>query len=161
MREKKSTEFAPLDEKDRRILRSLQEDGRMSHLALAEKVNLSATPCVRRVRRLEEEGFIRQYVAAVDPRAAGFNVCVIVMMKLSAKTRQAAEKFTAAIAKVKAVSECHSLSGRYDYLCKVYARDVAEFESLVMSDLSQLPGLMDMESFFILSSPVDARGVPV
>ena len=99
--------------------------------------------------------------AAVDPRAAGFNVCVIVMMKLSAKTRQAAEKFTAAIAKVKAVSECHSLSGRYDYLCKVYARDVAEFESLVMSDLSQLPGLMDMESFFILSSPVDARGVPV
>lgn len=161
MRVKKPPQSIAADEKDRQILRAVQADGRISNLALAEKVSLSPTPCARRVRRLEEEGVIRQYAAVLDPPAAGFNVCVIVMMKISAKTRQAAEKFTAAIAKVKAVSECHSLSGRYDYLCKVHARDVAQFESLVMSELSQLPGLMDMESFFILSSPVEARGLPV
>lgn len=162
MKEKKRTPSAvATDEKDRQILRALQADGRVSNLALAEKVSLSPTPCVRRVRRLEEEGAIRRYAAVLDPPAVGYGVCVIVMMKISAKTRQAAEKFTAAIAKVKAVSECHSLSGRYDYLCKVHARDVAEFESLVMTDLSQLPALIDMESFFILSSPVEARGLPV
>lgn len=150
-----------LDGKDRQILRILQEDGRISNLALAERVNLSPTPCAARVRRLEQAGLIRQYKAAIDAKAAGFKVCVLVMVKLSSKTRQTAEKFSAAISRVRAVVECHSISGRYDYLCKVYARDVEEFEALVMSELSQLPGMMDMESFFVLSSPVDAHGVEI
>ncbi|MEL7029578.1 MAG: Lrp/AsnC family transcriptional regulator [Pseudomonadota bacterium] len=150
-----------MDEIDHKILRALQRDGRMTNLKLAEEVNLSPTPCLKRVRKLEEAGVIRRYVAVVDPQAAGKHVCVLIMMKIAANTRDAADSFAAAIGRIEAVTECHTVSGRYDYLCKVYARDVAEYETLVKTELSGLPGLVDMETLFVLSTPVDPRGLPI
>jgi len=146
-----------MDNIDRQILRTLQQNGRITNLKLAESVNLSPTPCLKRVRNLEASGVIRGYVAVVDPHAAEKQVCVLIMMKIAHNTREAADQFTTAIARIAAVTECHTVSEG----CKVYARDVTEYETLVKTELSRLPGLVDMETLFVLSTPVEPRGLPI
>ncbi|MEX1147663.1 MAG: Lrp/AsnC family transcriptional regulator [Sphingomonadales bacterium] len=148
-----------MDRTDRQILHILQQDGRSTNLALAERVNLSPTPCLKRVRRLEDSGVIRGYAAQVDAQAAGMQVCAMVLIKISANTREAADGFAEAIARIDAVTECHTVAGRYDYLCKLYARDVAEFERILRDQLSRLPALADIETLFVLSTLIDPRGL--
>lgn len=148
-----------MDKVDRRILRILQDDGRITNLKLAEMVNLSPTPCLKRVRRLEESGLIRGYSAQVNAQAAGMQVCAMVLIKIAANTREAADQFAEAIARIDAVTECHTVAGRYDYVCKLYARDVAEFERILRDQLSRLPALADMETLFVLSTLVEPRGL--
>ncbi len=130
----------------------------MTNLKLAEEVNLSPTPCLKRVRALEEKGVIDHYCAVLNPEKAGYGVNAMILMKISANTREAAMEFADAIAKISAVTECHTVAGRYDYICRVYARDMREHERVVQDELSRLPGLSSMETLFVLSTAVEFRG---
>ena len=112
-----------LDDTDLRILTALQKSGRMSNAELSEKVNLSASACHRRVRRLEDEGFIRDYVALVDPRKVGRPTTVFVEITLSGQADELLEAFEREVALIPDVLECHLMAGKFDYLLKVVARD--------------------------------------
>src|SRR3546814_4669252 len=112
-----------LDRIDRRILQELQEDGRITSLELAERIGLSATPCARRWRRLEEEGYVCGYSAIVDPRLAGYTVNAYAFVRLSSNGWQAAEAFEKAVRNLPTVMECSVISGASDYVLRVVARD--------------------------------------
>ena len=150
-----------MDDMDKRILRILQEDARITNLKLAEKVNLSPTPCLARVKRLENDGVIERYSAVIDPKTVDLAVCAMVLIKIGNKTREADEAFATAIKKIRTVTECYTLAGSYDYLCKVRARDIEEYDSIVRDELSRLPNLSGLETLFVLRTLIESRGLPV
>jgi len=139
-----------LDAMDRRILAELQQDGRISNQALAERVHLSPSACHRRVARLEDEGVIRGYVAMVDPVAAGRPTAVFVHVSLDRQSREAMDAFESAVAACPEVMECHLMSGASDYLLEVAARDLVDYERIHSDHLARLPGVARIQSSFAM-----------
>lgn len=152
-------EHKSLDSIDRKIVRVLQQEGRITNRELAERVNLTDTPCLKRVRQLEQNGIIGGYEARVDPRSLGLLISSWVMLRLSSTTREVGNQFQAAIRKIPAVTECYMTAGQKDYLARVYATDFRDYEKLLRDQLGSLPGISMMESLFILSDVVPRRGV--
>ncbi|MCC6776853.1 MAG: Lrp/AsnC family transcriptional regulator [Hyphomicrobiales bacterium] len=141
----------PLDATDVRILRCLQEDGRMTVQALAERVGLSPSPCLRRIRLLEEAGVIRRYVAVLDQNAVGLPVSVFVSVKLERQREEQLARFAKAVARWPEVLECYLMTGQRDYLMRVVVADIAAFERFIIDKLSKLDGVASIESSFALS----------
>jgi Lrp/AsnC family leucine-responsive transcriptional regulator len=139
-----------LDATDHRVLRALQADGRMTNQDLAQRVGLSPSACHRRVARLEAAGVIAGYAALVDPRALGRGTTVFVHVTLDRQTDEALAAFEAAVAASPDIVECHLMSGESDYLVKVAAADLPDFERIHRSDLSRLPGVARLQSSFTL-----------
>lgn len=150
-----------LDDTDLRILTALQKSGRMSNAELSEKVNLSASACHRRVRRLEDEGFIRDYVALVDPRKVGRPTTVFVEITLSGQADELLEAFEREVALIPDVLECHLMAGKFDYLLKVVARDGDDFARIHRKSLARLPGVAQMQSSFALRTVFKIMALPV
>lgn len=150
-----------LDDTDLRILTALQKSGRMSNAELSEKVNLSASACHRRVRRLEDEGFIRDYVALVDPRKVGRPTTVFVEITLSGQADELLEAFEREVALIPDVLECHLMAGKFDYLLKVVARDGDDFARIHRKSLARLPGVAQMQSSFALRTVFKTTALPV
>lgn len=150
-----------LDDTDRRILRVLQKSGRMSNSDLAEKVNLSASACHRRVQRLESEGFIRDYVALLNARKMGFPSTIFVEITLQAQADEVLEEFEAAIARVPEVLECHLMAGSADYILKVIAENTDDFARIHRQYLTRLPGVAQMQSSFALKTVFKTTAMPV
>jgi len=115
---------ASLTAVDRRILRILQDDGRITNAELAERVGLSPSPCLRRVRLLEEAGVIRRYVTLLDPDALGLGVAAFVEIRLGPKNTASAAAFETAIKKYTEIMECHIMTGEYDYLLRIVVPDI-------------------------------------
>lgn len=158
---RKETAETPLDALDRRILTLLQKEGRLTNADLAERINLSASACHRRVKRLEASGVIRDYVAMLDPRAVGRRATVFVEVTLTGQSEELLDAFESAVALVPDVLECHLMAGVADYLLKVLARDSDDFARIHRQHLTRLPGVREMHSSFALRTVFGATALPL
>ena len=144
-----------LDRTDKRILEILQKQGRISNTELAEKVNLSPTPCLKRVKKLESSGVIKEYKAVLNPEKIGYKISGLVLLRIGDTSRQAVVAFSEALKKISAITECHMTTGRTDYVARVYAKDFHDYESIVIDNLANLPNITSMETLFLFSNVVD------
>ena len=139
-----------LDSTDIQILRCLQEDARQTTKELAAKVNLSTTPVFERLKRLEREGYIRQYVAILDAEKLDLGFEVFCSVKLKQMTRDVARAFTRTIRKIPQVAECYNISGEYDYLLKIRARNMKEYNEFIIETLGTIDSIGSVQSSFVM-----------
>ncbi len=150
-----------LDKIDRQILRVLQREGRISNSELSERVNLSPTPCLRRVKRLEDAGVIHRYVAELDRRQLGLKVSAYVFVRLQRNSTVNAEQFERAIGSLIQVEECSVLSGEYDYLVKVVATDLEDYERFIKQQLAAIEEVDTINTTIILKQVMSRQPLPV
>lgn len=150
-----------LDAIDWRILRALQRDGRMANNRLAEAVSLSPSPCLTRVRSLEERGVIQSYVALLDPAAVGLGVNVFVQVTLERQVQPNLKAFERAVAERPEVMECYLMTGTADYLLRVVVANLQEFESFVTGFLARVPGIGNIQSSFALKQVKYQTALPL
>ena len=146
-----------LDAIDQRILRELRRDGRLSNLALAERVGLSPSATLRRVQELERRGVIRGFRAVLDPAQVGRGYVVYVAVGLSEHTKAAQKGFEAAMAAAPEVAECHNIAGAFEYLLRVEARDLAAYKTFHTEVLGTVPAVRSITSYIVMDSPKDER----
>jgi len=137
---------AELDAVDVRILTELQANARLTNVELASRVHLSPSPCLARVRALEEAGIISRYVTLLDPLILGLSVSVFIQIRLEKQVEQALELFQAAISKYPEVMECYLMTGDADYLIRVVVPDVQALERFIVDELSKIPGVANIRS---------------
>jgi len=152
---------ARLDGKDRLILHELQLDGRLSNTALAERVNLSESACLRRVKALEESGYMRGYVGLVDQSAAGYPDNVFVRITLHSQQQDDLAAFEAQAKQLPEVMECYLMSGDADYLLRVIVADARDYERVHSQFLTRLPGVDRVHSSFALRTVAKKTEVPI
>jgi Lrp/AsnC family leucine-responsive transcriptional regulator len=150
-----------LDPVDVKILRHLQSDGRMSLAELAQKVGLSPSPCLRRVRILEKAGVIARYVAVLDQRAVGLPVSVFISIKLEKQREELLDRFSKTIARWPEVLECYLMTGPRDYLLRVVVPDLPSYERFLKQKLTRLEGIASIESSFALEQVKYTNVLPV
>ncbi|NNG02788.1 MAG: Lrp/AsnC family transcriptional regulator [Inquilinus sp.] len=150
-----------LDRIDRRILRDLQNDGRMTNVELARRAGISAPPCLRRVRALEEAGFIRGYHADVNAEALGFGVTVFAQVGLSSQAETDLRKFEDLVATWPLVRECHMLAGETDFLLKVVAEDWDAYQKFLTTQLTAAPSVSHVKSALAIRTGKNLPGVPI
>lgn len=153
--------MSELDWIDIKILGVLQKQGRISNSDLAEKVNLSASACHRRVQRLDREGVIRDYVALLDPRKVDRRTTVFVEITLSGQSDEILDAFEKAVALIPNVLECHLMAGSADYILKVVAIDSDDFAQIHRQHLARLPGVAQMQSSFALRTVFKTTALPL
>lgn len=150
-----------IDDTDRRLLRLIQRDGRLTNAELSEAVALSPSACHRRVQRLESLGVIAGYVARLDPRAVGRMTTVFVEIGLSGQADELLDAFEKGVSQIPDVLECHLMAGSADYLLKVAARDAEDFARIHRQKLARLPGVARMQSSFSLKEVRNTTALPV
>ena len=149
-----------MDSKDRQILKELQADGRLSNQDLSERVNLSPSPCLRRLRLLEEAGVITGYAALVDQKAWGLPVTVFIRIKLERHGDEAVQAFERAIIDMPQVMDCWLMTGRSDYLLRVIAADLDDYEQFVRRELQRVPGIASIDTSFAYGRVKHAQVLP-
>jgi len=149
-----------LDEIDRKILAELQADGRMTNVELAKRVGISAPPCLRRVRALEESGYIRGYHADVDPRELGFEVQVFAMVGLQSQAEADLNAFEARCRDWQLVRECHMLNGEVDFILKCVAPDLSTFQRFLTGELTAAENVGSVKTSLVIRGAKDEPGVP-
>ncbi|MGR3571078.1 Lrp/AsnC family transcriptional regulator [Brevirhabdus sp.] len=149
-----------LDPIDRMILAELQADGRMTNVELAKRVGISAPPCLRRVRTLEESGLIRGYHAEVDPRALGFEVQVFAMVGLHSQAEVDLSRFEARCEGWPLVRECHMLNGEIDFILKCVAPDLSSFQTFLTEELTAAENVASVKTSLVIRGAKDEPGVP-
>jgi Lrp/AsnC family transcriptional regulator len=150
-----------IDDIDRRILELLQDDASLSSAQVAERVGLSASPCWRRIQRLEKAGVIRKRVALLDPAALGLGIVVFASVRLTAHGRQALPEFEAAVKRYPEVMECYTVSGGQDYLLRVATRDIHAYEVFLREQLLQLPSIAEVHSRIAITQVKYTTAVPI
>jgi Lrp/AsnC family leucine-responsive transcriptional regulator len=139
-----------LDETDLRILRILQTNSNLTTKELAERVNLSTTPVFERLKRLENEGYIKRYIAILDADKLHCGFIVFCQIKLKQVNKQIAQEFTAAINAMPEVVECYNTSGEFDYLLKINVTDMAAYRTFIMERLGTVSSLASLQSTFVM-----------
>ncbi|MCC7268625.1 MAG: Lrp/AsnC ligand binding domain-containing protein [Caulobacteraceae bacterium] len=150
-----------LSEADRRILRALQADGRISNQELAARCNLSPSACSERVRRLRDAGVITGYSAQLDPAMVGRALLIFVEVVLDRTTADVFEDFAAAARRAPDVLECHMVAGGFDYLIKARVRDMAAYRAFLGEVLVQMPGVRETRTYAVLEEIKDSRRLPI
>ncbi len=150
-----------LDARDREILHALQGDGRMSNVELAERAGLSESACLRRVRLLESSGVIERYTTIVNAEAVGIPGNVFAEITLASQKRAELDEFEAAVNAVPEVMECYLVTGEYDYLLRVVARDTADYERIHHQHLTRLPGVARVKTSFTLRAVAKKTALPL
>ncbi|MCA8273795.1 Lrp/AsnC family transcriptional regulator [Burkholderia sp. AU30280] len=135
-----------LDAIDRRILRALQQNSNQTNAELAQQAGLSATPCLRRVHLLEEQGVIDAYVALLNPAAVDLRFTAFVRVTLERQDKKTVERFAREMEQAPEVLECHLMAGSYDYLLRVIARDLDDYQRFQMETLTQIEGVRNVET---------------
>ena len=159
---KSVTKPAPrLDAIDRRLLAALQVDGRLTATELAERAGLTTSPCLRRLRRLEDTGVIRGYAALVDQKMVGLPISVFVSIKLEKQREEELSRFEEAVRRCPEVVECYLMTGPRDYLLRVVARDLGDFERIIKETLTRIAGVASIESSFALSQVKHSNALPL
>lgn len=148
-----------LDNTDLKILQCLQENARQTTKELAAKVNLSTTPVFERLKRLEREGFIRQYVAVLDAEKLDLGFEVFCSVKLKQMTRDVARAFTRTIRGIPQVAECYNISGEYDYLLKIRARNMKEYNEFIINTLGTIDAIGSVQSSFVMDQIKHSYGL--
>ena len=149
-----------LDPIDRQILAELQADGRMTNVELAKRVGISAPPCLRRVRTLEEAGYIKGYHADIDARELGFEVQVFAMVRLQSQAEADLATFEARCRAWTLVRECHILNGEIDFILKCVAPDLSSFQSFLTGDLLKAENVANVKTSLVIRCAKDDPGVP-
>lgn len=155
-----TTPLTALDAIDRKILAVLQSDSRVTMQELAERVNLSASPCHRRVKLMEESGVISRYIALVDQKALGLRVSVFVSIKLERQREEDLDRFAKAISGWEEVLECYLMTGTQDYLLRVVAPDLEAYETFLKRKLTRLDGIASIQSSFALQQVKYSSALP-
>ena len=150
-----------LDQLDRKILRDLQANGRITNVELARRVGISAPPCLRRVRALEEAGYIRGYHAELEPTALGYNVTVFAQVGLHSQSEPDLLAFESLINSWPEVRDCHMLAGETDFLLKVVAQDWETYQNFVTQKLTSAPNVANVKSALTIRASKQEAGVPV
>jgi len=151
----------PLSPIDRKILRLLQHDADLSAAEVAEKVELSQSPCWRRIHRMQEDGLIERKVALLNPRLLGFSITVFVNIKLSAHGRNNLTEFEEAIVGYPEVLECYTMAGGSEYMLKVVAKDIAGYERFLRDQLLQRPHVLEAHSNIAMSEVKRTTELPL
>lgn len=146
---------------DRKILRQLQQNGRLSSQALATRVGLSPSPCWRRVRRLEESGVIRSTVALLDPEAVGLNVIAIANISLEDHHPDSVAEFDRLVAEREEILECYATSGQYDYMLKVVCESIADYDRVLGQHLLRCKAVHTVNTSFVLRTGKSTTALPV
>ena len=149
-----------LDSTDWLILRELQTDGRITNIELARKVGISAPPCLRRVRALEEAGIVRGFTVLLDDRALGFDVSAFAMIKLHSQAEPDLNAFEEWVADSPVVRDCHMLSGEIDFLLRCLAPDLGTFQYFIIHDLTAAPHVESVKTSLVIRTSKQAPGVP-
>ena len=149
-----------LDPIDRRILAELQADGRMTNVELAKRVGISAPPCLRRVRALEDQGYIRGYHADIDARELGFEVQVFAMVGLQSQAEADLSAFEARCRAWPLVRECHMLNGEVDFILKCVAPDLSTFQRFLTEELTSAENVGSVKTSLVIRGAKDQPGVP-
>jgi DNA-binding Lrp family transcriptional regulator len=152
---------ARLDAIDWQILRTLQEDGRISNVALARKVGISPPPCLRRVRALEQAGIIKGYAAILDRRALGFDVSAFAMVKLNSQAEADLIAFEEQARRWRVVRKCSMLSGEIDFLLRCVAPDLASFQAFIIHELTAAPNVASVKTSLVIRSAKDLVDLPL
>ena len=150
-----------LDRTDRRILEQLQADGRLSNQELAERVLLSPSPCLRRVRALERSGVIQRYAAVLDPLRVGLELLAYVTVKLEKRGKMPVDQFTRAVQSWPEVITCFSMTGDMDYLMRVQVENLEHYSRFVMDKLLKQPGVIDIRTNFVLERVKETSALPL
>ena len=146
-----------IDEIDRKILRELTRDGRISNLALADRVGLSPSACLRRTAALEEKGVISGYRAVLNPEKMGVGFVAYVMVGLSQHTKAAQNAFERAMAQAQDVRECHNITGNVEYLLRVETEDLPSYKQFHTEKLGVVPSVRQIQTHVVMGSPKDER----
>lgn len=152
---------AKLDRIDRKILRDLQAEGRITNVDLAKRVGISAPPCLRRVRALEDAGFIQSYHANVNATALGFGVTVFAHVKLGSQADKDLANFEKIVSDMPLVRECYLLAGDYDYMLKIVAKDWDAYQDFHQNVLTKLEAVTLVKSTLSIRTPKQEPGVPI
>ena len=150
-----------LDKTDRHILQLLQADARLTIQAIGQQINLSKTPVHERIKRLEREGIITQYVTLIDKKRVGNGLTVYCQVTLDKQTRDTFADFDAAIRDLPEVLECSRVSGTFDYLLKIVSQDMETYNRFYQEQLSVIPGALHISSFFVMAEIKNTTVVPV
>jgi len=150
-----------LDRIDLRILSELQQDGRLSNVALSKRVNLSPTPCLERVKRLEQKGYISGYHAELNADKLGAGLLVFVQVSLDKTTPDIFSRFRSALAHLEQVLECHMVAGGFDYLLKLRFGNMAAYREFLGNDLASLPGIMQTHTYIVMEEVKHTSAIPL
>lgn len=150
-----------LDSIDRVILSALQEEGRITNVELARRAGLTAPPCLRRVRALEEDGTIRSYHARLDASALGYGITAFAMVSLRSQAEDDLKAFEAHVAALPLVRECHMLNGEVDFILKIVAHDLQHFQDFLTTHLTPTPNVASVKTSLTIRTSKTLPGVPV
>jgi len=150
-----------LDKIDRLILKELQDDGRLSNVALSRRVNLSPTPCLERVRRLERDGYIKSYTAILNPALLDAGLLVFVEINLARTSPDSFRAFREAILAIEEVMDCHLVSGNFDYLVKARVKDMTAYRDLLGDKILPIPGVEGSRTYVVMEEIKESLNLPV
>jgi DNA-binding Lrp family transcriptional regulator len=150
-----------IDELDRSILGILQEEGRITNVELASRVGLTAPPCLRRMRALEESGVIKGYHAELDPGALGYGIMVFALVSLRSQAEADLRAFESHVAELPEVRECHMLNGEIDFILKIVAHDLQSFQNFLTSRLTPAPNVASVKTSLTIRTSKTSCGIPV
>ena len=153
--------MANLDTTDQQILKELQQNSKLSTKELASLVNLTPTPVFERQKRLEKEGYIKKYVAVLDPEKLGYGIIVLCSVKLKPHTRENGNQFMSVINQMDQVTECYNISGEYDFMMKVYVRDMKDYQDFVMNKLGSIDCIGGLQSIFVIGEAKHSNCIPI
>jgi len=161
MIQKSDIQLKTLDRLDRKILIELQQNGRMSNTELARRINLSATPCVERVKALERMGFIQGYEARLNPAMLNLELLVFVEISLLRTSPDVFDDFRDAVFELPQVLECHLVSGNFDYLVKARVADMGAYRKLLGETLLTLPGVRESRTYVVMETVKELQSLPL
>ena len=156
----KDTKSRPLDKIDLAILDALQENSRISNVKLAEKINLSASPCLDRVKRLEAEGYIERYGARLNAAKLNFGLTAYVEVTLDKSTSEVFDRFAEQVQKIKQIAECDMVAGGFDYLLKIRIANMAEYRA-VLGEVVDIPGVAKNHTYVVIEKIKQDKGLPI
>lgn len=150
-----------LDNKDLQLLRLLQKDAKLTVKELAKEVNLSPSPVFERVKRLEQEGYVKKYAAILDAEKLNLGIIVYCQLKLKSNDSYLAVEFEREILEIKEVAECYSISGDFDFLLKVYVKDMKQYQDFVFNILGAVPSIGSTHSTFVMAQVKNIHGLTI
>lgn len=153
--------MAKIDRTDVEILRTLQNDAKLTVKELADRVHLSASPTFERQRRLEKEGYIERYVAKVNPRKLGNSIIVFCNITLKQHSGRLSEEFMDAVRGIEEITECYNTSGDFDFMIKIYVRDMEHYQDFVLHKLGAIDSIGSLHSVFVIGEVKSGQAIPI
>ena len=150
-----------LDETDKAILRILQKNSHLTVKELAERIHLSPSPTFERQKRLERLGYIDRYMAVVNPQKVGNSILVLCNIRLKQHTQELIQEFMDAVQHIDEITECYNTSGDFDFLIKVYIKDMQSYQQFMLHKLGTIPCVGSLNSIFVIDHTKSTRGVPI